>query len=151
LGEAGPDNAALAYVTDPCASTAGCTDYTLWFGSPDAPGDLQRVVAYRYQSGDIAASFGSFIQPYLEQPTQNSCLATPVYDATFLPFVQSGATYEPVVNADFTATYASWHNEVCANYAAIPDASGFRLVTGGAVPLDRPVLLDEPPRPLTLP
>jgi hypothetical protein len=151
MGESGPDYATLGYVTDACASTAGCTDYTLWFGNSDASSDLQRVVAYRYQSGQVAASFGSFIQPYLAQPAQNSCLATPSYDATFLPFVNDGATFEPVVTADFDATYASWHNEVCANYAATTDANGFRLVTGGAVPLGRPVLLDESPRPLSLP
>lgn len=150
-GDAGPDYEALGYVTDPCVSAAGCTDYTLWFGTPDAPDELQRVVAYRYQSGELAGSFGSFVQPYLELPEQNSCLATPLYDAHFLPFVQSGDTFEPVVDASFSAAYLSWHNEVCANYAAIPEATGFHLLTGGPRPLQRPELPGDPVRQLTLP
>ncbi|HEX2876409.1 MAG TPA: hypothetical protein VHP33_34385 [Polyangiaceae bacterium] len=150
-GEAGPDYEALGYLTEPCASAAGCTDYTLWFGTPEAPDELQRVVAYRYQSGELAGSFGSFIQPYSDLPEQNSCLATPAYDALFLPFVQNGDVYEPVLEADFSAAYLSWHNEICANYAADPEAGGFHLVTGGAEPLGRPVLLGETARLLTLP
>ena len=150
-GESGPDYAALGYVDEPCASTAGCTDYTLWYGAPDALADLQRVVVYRYQSGDVAGSFGSFIQPYSELPEQNSCLATPAYDAHFLPFVQSGDNYEPVLDASFSATYLSWHNEVCANYSAEPEAPGFHLVTGGPRPLGRPELPGDPARQLTLP
>lgn len=151
MGEAGPDYAALGYLDEPCASAAGCTDYTLWYGTPDALDDLQRVVAYRYPSGELAGSFGSFIQPYLELSEQNSCLQTPAYDAHFLPFVQSGDSFEPVLQADFSAAYSSWHNEVCANYAATPEATGFRLITGGPRPLGRPQLLDEPARVLTLP
>lgn len=150
LGEAGPDYAALGYVTDACASAAGCTDYTLWFGS-DPESDWQRVVAYRYQNGDRASWFGSFIQPYLALPAQTSCLATPRYDARFLPFVQDGAGFTPVPNANFSAAYLSWHNEVCANYAATPESNGFHLVTGGALPLGRPLLPNEPARTLTLP
>ncbi len=151
MGESGADYAALGYVTDPCASTAGCTDYTLFFGTPDAVDDLTRVVAYRYQSAKVASGFGSFIQPYLELPAQNSCLLTPQYAAHFLPFVENGAGFEPVVSADFSAAYLSWHNEVCANYAAAPDANGFLLTTGGPRPLGRPELPDDPPRTLTLP
>jgi hypothetical protein len=150
LGEAGPDYAALGYVTDACASAAGCTDYTLWFGT-DPESDWQRVVAYRYQSGDRAGWFGSFIQPYLDLPAQTSCLLTPQYDAHFLPFVHDGAAFTPVLNADFSAAYLSWHNEVCANYAATPESNGFRLVTGGPRPLGPPLLPDEPARSLTLP
>jgi hypothetical protein len=151
LGETGPDYEALGYLTEPCASTAGCTDYTLWYGTPEATDDLQRVVAYRYQSGELAGSFGSFIQPYSDLPEQNSCLATPVYDAHFLPFIQQGDTFEPVVDASFSAAYLSWYNEVCANYSAEPEANGFHLITGGPRPLGRPVLLDDPARLLTLP
>lgn len=150
-GEAGPDYAALDYLTEPCASSAGCTDYTLWFGSADDPSALERVVAYRYQSGEIAGYFGSFIQPYLELPAQNSCLATPQYDAHFLPFVLSDAGFEPVPRADLSAAYRSWHNEVCANYDASADERGFHLVTGGPRVLGRPILPDEPARTLTLP
>jgi hypothetical protein len=109
------------------------------------------TLTYRYQSGELAGSFGSFIQPYLELPEQNSCLATPLYDARFLPFVQNGDTFEPVVNASFAAPYLSWHNEVCANYSARPEATGFHLITGGPRPLGRPELPDEPARQLTLP
>lgn len=151
MGETGPDYEALGYLTEPCASAAGCTDYTLWYGTPDALDTLQRVVAYRYQSGDLAGSFGSFIQPYSDLPEQKSCLATPAYDAHFLPFVQNGDTYEPVLEASFGATYTSWHNEVCANYSAEPEAAGFHLVTGGPRPLGRPELPDDPARLLTLP
>lgn len=151
MGEAGPDYETLGYLTEPCASAAGCTDYTLWYGTPEAPDDLQRVVAYRYQSGELAGSFGSFIQAYSDLPEQNSCLATPIYDAHFVPFVQNGDTFEPVVDASFDATYSSWHNEVCANYAAVPEAAGFRLVTGGPRPLGPPQLPDDPSRQLTLP
>lgn len=150
-GEAGPDYDALGYLTDACESTLGCTDYTLWFGPSDTVDGLQRVLAYRYQSGAIASSFGSFIQPYLELAAQNSCLATPVYDAHFLPFVQNGASFEQVWEAGFSAAYASWHNEVCANYAGIPEPDGFRLVTGGPQPLGRPELSDDSVRLLTLP
>ncbi len=150
-GESGPDYTALGYLTDACASAAGCTDYTLYFGTPDAVNALTRVVAYRYQSADVATSFGTFIQSYLELPAQNSCLFTPEYAARFQPFVQNGARFEPVLSADFSAAYLSWHNEVCANYAATPDANGFSLVTGGPRPLGRPVLPDEPARRLTLP
>jgi hypothetical protein len=151
MGEAGPDYETLGYLTEACASAAGCTDYTLWYGTPEAPDELQRVVAYRYQSGELAGSFGSFIQPYSDLPEQNSCLATPVYDAHFLPFVQNGGAFEPVVDASFSAAYLSWHNEVCANYDAVPEATGFRLVTGGPRPLGRPELPDEPVRQLSLP
>jgi hypothetical protein len=151
MGEAGPDYAALGYVTDPCASAAGCTDYTLFFGPAAAVDDLTRVVAYRYQSAELATGFGSFIQPYSELPAQNSCLFTPEYAAHFLPSVENGAGFEPVLNADFSAAYLSWHNEVCANYAATPDAGGFQLVTGGPRPLGRPELPNDPPRQLTLP
>jgi hypothetical protein len=150
-GEVGPDYAALGYLTDPCASAAGCTDYTLFFASADAIDAQARVVAYRYQSGAIAGGFGSFIQPYLELPAQNSCLATPEYEARFLPFVQDGVGFAPVGSAGFSVAYFSWHNEICANYAASTDAGGFRLITGGPRALDRPMLLDEPARSLTLP
>lgn len=150
-GESGPDYAALGYVTDACASIAGCTDYTLWYGTPEASHELRRIVAYRYQSGELAGSFGSFIQPYLELPEQNSCLATPLYEARFLPFVQNGDTFEPVVDASFATSYLSWHNEVCANYSVTPEATGFHLITGGPRPLGRPELPDEPARHLTLP
>lgn len=150
LGEAGAGYAALGYLTEACASPAGCTDYTLWFGS-DPASDWQRVVAYRYQSGERAGAFGSFIQPYLELPAQTSCLLTPDYDAHFLPSVQEGAGFAPVLDGSFSATYLSWHNEVCANYAATSDARGFHLVTGGPRPLGRPTLPGEPARTLTLP
>ena len=151
MGESGPDYAALGYVTEPCASAAGCTDYTLFFGTPDAVDELTRVVAYRYQSAELATGFGSFIQPYLELPAQNSCLLTPQYAASFLPFVEGTTGFEPVLNADFSAAYLSWHNEVCANYAATPDRNGFQLVTGGSRPLGRPEIPGEPARQLTLP
>jgi hypothetical protein len=150
-GEVGDGYAALGYSTDPCVSAAGCTDYTLLFGDAAMPDELERVVAYRYQSGGVSSSFGSFIQPYSELPAQNSCLFTPEYSAVFQPFVQANAAFEAVLDADFSATYASWHNEVCANYAASTDASGFRLTTGGPRPLGRPELPDEPARTLTLP
>jgi len=149
-GESGPDYEALGYLTDACESPLGCTDYTLWFGV-DPETNWQRVVAYRYQSGDRAGAFGSFIQPYADLPAQTSCLLTPEYDAHFLPSVQDGATFAPVLNANFSAAYLSWHNEVCANYAATSDARGFHLVTGGPRPLGRPTLPDEPGRTLTLP
>ncbi len=151
IGESGPDYAALGYVTEACASATGCTDYTLFFGTSDAADDLTRVVAYRYQSAELATGFGSFIQPYLDLPAQNSCLLTPEYAAHFLPFVQNGTSFEPVVSADFSAAYLSWHNEICANYSATPDANGFNLITGGPRPLGRPELPKDPPRILTLP
>ncbi|HVY30664.1 MAG TPA: hypothetical protein VHB79_29090 [Polyangiaceae bacterium] len=150
LGESGLGYAELGYSSEPCASEAGCTDYTLFFGaSSDAT--LARVVAYRYQSGAVATSFGSFIQPYSELPDQSSCLLTPEYDARFLPYVEGASGFEPVQSADFSADYLSWHNEVCANYEASSDAGGYRLVTGGPRPLGRPELPDEPARPLSLP
>jgi hypothetical protein len=150
MGEAGLGYAELGYSTEPCASAAGCTDYTLFFGAP-ADTSLARVVAYRYQSGTVATSFGSFIQPYSELPRQNSCLLTPEYDARFLPLVEGEAGFEAVRSATFSADYLSWHNEVCANYEAASDAAGYRLVTGGPEPLGRPELPDEPSRSLTLP
>jgi hypothetical protein len=150
MGEAGLGYAELGYSTEPCASAAGCTDYTLFFGA-SSDTELARVVAYRYQSGAVATSFGSFIQPYSELPEQNSCLYTPEYDARFLPFVEGDSSFEPVQSADFSADYLSWHNEVCANYEASSDAGGYRLVTGGPHPLGRPELPDEPARPLSLP
>lgn len=149
-GEVGLGYSELGYSTEPCASAAGCTDYTLFFGA-GADTTLARVVAYRYQSGAVAASFGSFIQPYAELPQQSSCLLTPEYDARFLPFVESAGGFEPVASADFSADYLSWHNEVCANYEASSDADGYRLVTGGPRPLGRPELPDEPARSLSLP
>jgi hypothetical protein len=152
MGESGPDYAALGYSTEPCASAAGCTDYTLFFGSStDSSAELTRVVAYRYQSGALASGFGSFIQPYSELPAQNSCLLTPEYAARFLPFVDNAGELEPVLSARFSAAYLSWHNEICANYAASVGSDGFRLITGGPRPLGRPELPDEPSRPLQLP
>jgi hypothetical protein len=151
LGESAPGYAALGYVDEPCASSAGCTDYSLFFGAADAPEPPLRIVAYRYQSAVPSGDFGSFVQPYLELPAQTSCLSTPVYAARFQPFVQRGDSFEPLAQAEFSATYRSWANEVCANYAAEPEASGFRLVTGGPRPLGRPQLPDEPARALALP
>jgi hypothetical protein len=148
-GESVPEYEGLGYALDPCASAAGCTDYTVFFGTD--VGALTRVVAYRYQSGDVAQSFSSFLQPYASLPSQNSCLSTPRYDVTFSPSIEAEGGFEPIRGADFDVDYASWRNQVCANYSASADARGYRLVTGGPTPLGAPLIEDEPPRLLTLP
>jgi hypothetical protein len=149
LGESAPEYEPLGYSLEPCASAAGCTDYTVFFGSEG--GALTRLVAYRYQSGDVAQSFSSFLQPYAALSSQNSCLSTPRYDVTFSPSVQAEGGFEPIRSAQFDVDYASWRNQVCANYSASVDAQGYRLVTGGPTPLGAPLLPDEPARLLTLP
>lgn len=148
-GENVPEYEQLGYSTEPCASAAGCTDYTVFFGT--SADDLTRVLAYRYQSGSLERSFSSFVQPYASLPNQNSCLATPSYDVTFLPSLEMDGEFEPLASAAFTADYASWQNHVCANYAASTEMNGYRLVTGGPTPLGAPLLPGEPPRRLTLP
>lgn len=149
-GEMGPGYTELGYVDTPCASAAGCTDYTLYFGDASAQDAMQRIVAYRYQS-TIEPSFGSFVQPFIEIEGQNSCLATPRYDATFSPEAMVDGAFERVTQAGLSALYETWHNEVCANYAATTGASGFQLITGGPRVLDRPQLPDDPARELSLP
>jgi hypothetical protein len=37
--------------------------------------------------------------------------------------------------ASGSPVYATWHNEVCANYAFTTEDSFYRLRTGGGVPL----------------
>ena len=150
-GDRVPEYAALGYETKPCASAAGCTDYTLFFGAAADVNDLTRILAYRYQSASVARSFSSFVQAYLDLPEQNSCLATPSYDVTFVPAVEHDGAFEVVPHADFSADYASWQNVVCANYLASADSRGYRLVTGGTTPLGPPLLSDEPARTLMFP
>jgi hypothetical protein len=151
MGDSVAAYAELGYLTEPCANPDGCTDYSLFFGPAEAAGEPPRIVAYRYQSAEVASSFGSFIQSYSELPAQNSCLVAPSYEAIFQPFIQTSAGLEPVALADFDASYSSWHNDVCANYAATVSAQGFRLSTGGPTALGPPILPDEPSRPLELP
>jgi hypothetical protein len=67
------------------------------------------------------------------------------------PSFDAGAGFEPVTSADFSVVYASWHNEICANYAATGASSGFRLQSGGNSPLGAPLLPDEPGRIISLP
>jgi hypothetical protein len=148
-GEAGPGYVELGYVDTLCASVAGCTDYTLYFANASDPDAMQRVVAYRYQAA-INSWFGSFVQPYVELEGQNSCLATPRYEATFAPYAMVGGAFERVEQAGFSVNYQTWHNEVCANYAAATDAGGFQLITGGPHVLGRPELPDAPARNLSL-
>lgn len=151
-GEVGPGYAELAYATTPCASADGCTDYTLFYGTPgDANDAMRRVVAYRYQAAARATQFRSFVQPYAELEGQTSCLDTPRYDATFVPYVMVDDAFERVASAELSATYLSWHNEICANYAAHAERSGFRLATGGSSISRRPALPDEPARSLSVP
>jgi hypothetical protein len=149
-GESGPGYAELGYLDTPCASAAGCTDYTLYFADATDEDSMQRVVAYRYQAV-VGNGFGSFVQPYIEIEGQNSCLATPRYEATFSPYALVDGTFERVEQAGFSANYQTWHNEVCANYAAATDVSGFQLITGGPEVLDRPELPGDPARELSLP
>jgi hypothetical protein len=150
-GESAPEYGELGYSTEPCASAAGCTDYTVFFGATADVDELQRVVAYRYQSAEVATSTSSFVQAYAPLPGQNSCLATPTYDVTFLPSFAVQGTFQLVTNADFSADYAGWQNQVCANYAASAAPSGYRLVTGGTTLLGRPLLSEETARRLALP
>lgn len=150
-GEVGAGYAELGYATTECAGVDGCTDYTLYFAAADEPEVMQRVVAYRYQAATSGTSFGSFVQPYLEVAGQNSCLSAPRYEATFVPYAMLDGGFERIVEADFSATYRTWHNEVCANYGAAAARDGFRLVSGGPVILDRPKLPGDPARTLSLP
>jgi hypothetical protein len=149
-GEFGPGYAELGYLDTPCASEAGCTDYTLYFADASDPDAMQRVVAYRYPA-PIGSGFGSFVQPYVEIAGQNSCLATPRYEATFSPYALVNGVFERVEQAGFSVNYQTWHNEVCANYAAATDVSGFQLITGGPKVLGRPKLPGEPAGELSLP
>jgi len=150
-GESVPEYADLGYDTAPCVSTLGCTDYSLFFGKSGAPEALRLIVAYRYQTADVNGAFSSYIQSYAELPEQNSCLATPRYDVSYLPSFMTDGEYQPLTEAEFAANYVSWNNEVCANYAGAADAGGFRLITGGADVLGAPLIPADTTRPLSLP
>lgn len=149
-GESVAEYVDLGYDPAPCGSAEGCTDYSLFYGEngADAP---RLILAYRYQTADVNGSFSSYIQPYADLPEQNSCLATPRYDVSYLPSFKTDGDYRPMADADFAANYVSWHNEVCANYAAVTDAQGFRLITGGSDVLGAPLLPADATRPLSLP
>ncbi len=149
--EAPTQYAELGYVTDPCTSVAGCTDYTLFIKLAEVPGPGERIAALRYHRAAPITSFGSFVQPYLALESQTSCLETPLYEALFAIEVQNAGEYRPVKSASASATYQTWHNEVCANYAMGESGGQFWLSTGGGVSLGPPQLPGEPARQIELP
>lgn len=148
-GDAAPsDYASLAYATDACASSAGCTDYTV-FLQPAGAAAPRRLVAYRYARAVPPTHFFSHIDVFSPgAQAMQSCLEQSSSQVLVSAAEYISGQYSPIDSPQMGARYSTWENIVCANYGAVKQGSQVLLATGGPAPLSRPLLPNESRRPL---
>jgi hypothetical protein len=149
-GQAAPaEYAELGYAASPCASELGCTDYTIFIA--DADGEPRRLAALRIASGTPVGGFSSYIDAYGSSDPQTSCLSTPLYQVEYGFAARVAGSYTPLREAFYSADYALWANQICANHGVVASGEAFTLSTGGDELFSEPLLPDDEDRAVSLP
>lgn len=143
FGEVPAEYAPQTHAMDPCASSIGCTDFSISLSR--AGGDFEVIAVLRAGGDDgLLTHSGGISGVYTEeQGTAPSCLQTP--KASLL--LRHEMSFEGVVGTAgsgfFTSSHETWQNQICSNYSLLSAAQGWYLSTGGPTATPTPVLPGE--------